>query len=127
MNTLITLKYVDANNCKSLVDFVLSGSITDAQLSTIAKKLDEGECIIADQIGLPTPSRQMAERFDFPTESDHVWTTIEEFQAGVPKAKDLMTELEPSLPDYTVDVFVTSITGIDSWDEVSEMSRVGIS
>ena len=81
-NTLITLKYVDENNYKESINYVLKGEITDEQLNEIAEHLEDGECIIAEEIGLPTPALQFAEKYDFPTEDDHVFTTIQEFQSG---------------------------------------------
>jgi hypothetical protein len=126
MNTLITLKYVDGDNYKQHLDFVLAGEISDSQLQDIANKLDDGECIIADQIGLPTPSASFAGRFDFPTDSDHAWTTIEEFQSGVPSASELYTDNKPTIEGYTVDNFVNNILAIHEWDESSEMSRLGM-
>ena len=127
MNTLITLKYVDADNYKQSIEFVLAGEITDEQITTISAKLEDGECIIAQQLGLPTPSEKMAELHTFPTESDHVFTTIEEFQDGLPKAIDMLTDDVPTIPDYSADTFVMSILSVTEWDIQTEMTRLGMS
>ena len=39
MNTKITLKYVDADNYKQQIDYVLKGEITDKQLNEIVEYL----------------------------------------------------------------------------------------
>ena len=126
MNTKITLKYVDADNYKQQIDYVLKGEITDKQLNEIVEYLEDGECIIAEQIGLPTPALLFAENYDFPTEDDHVFTTIQEFQSGVPEASSLLTEEPPTDPNYTVDVFCNKIIEADGWDVTNEVNRLGM-
>lgn len=125
-NTLITLKYVDASNYKKSIDYVLKGEITDEQLNEIAEHLEDGECIIAEEIGLPTPALQFAENYDFPTEDDHVFTTIQEFQSGIPSAESLHTDLPPTDPNYTVDDFYTRIIESNGWDITREYERLGM-
>ena len=126
MNTKITLKYVDASNYKKHIDYVMAGEITDEQLKEIATHLEDGECIIAEQVGLPTPALQFAENFDFPTEDDHVFTTIQEFQSGIPDAASLYTEEAPTDPDYTVEQFYERILDCNGWDVSYEVERLGM-
>lgn len=125
MNTILRLKYSDASNYKQSLDVILSGVITADQIQTLERKLEMGSDIIAHQVGLPTPSEQFDENFDFPTEDDHVWTSIEQFEEGTTDVNDFDTEKEPTV-DMTVDQFMERVEAVDSWDLMAEIERLDI-
>lgn len=125
MNTILRLTYADASNYKKDLDVVLKGVITQEQISTLESKLEDGSGIIAHQIGLPTPSEQFDEEFDFPTADDHVWTTIEQFEEGNTEVSDFSTEAAPTI-DMTVDEFMAKVAEVESWDLMAEIERLDI-
>lgn len=125
MNTLLQLNYADASNHKKDIELVLEGEITVDQIATIASKLNEGESIIAHQVGLPTPSEKFDEDFDFPTADDHVWTDIEAFSYGNPSPKDMLTDKEPNF-HMTISEFVEKMKAVEEWDIGAEMERLDI-
>lgn len=124
MNTGLQLQYYDESGYSQSIDVILRGEITSSQIKTIGMSLNEGDSIIAEQVGLPTPSEQFASEFEFPTDNDHVWTTINEFRDGEPVAENMLTDGEPNI-DMSVDQFIESLQQVN-WDIGGEMERLGI-
>lgn len=123
-NTELELRYVDASGHKAYETVVLDGAITQEQIDAIRPHLEMGESIIAHQVGLPTPAENFEDRFDFPTEDDHVWTDLEAFVDGEPQAEDLHTD-DPNDGLMSVDAFVEMLSKVE-WDVAAEMERLGI-
>lgn len=122
MNTEIKLMYVDADNYKKTDRVVLAGEISADQIERIQECLDDGEFLIAHQLGLPSPVEQM----EALGEADHVWTTMTAFQHGEePSPEDMLTQDAPTLA-MTVDQFVAAIEAVE-WDTHAEMERLGLS
>lgn len=67
MNTLFEYLYRDASNYKVFSRFILSGTLSEAQVSDIKGKLNDGENFIPSKVGLPE------NRFASWTEDDHDW------------------------------------------------------
>ena len=68
LNTRINYLYRDADNYKMHNSCVVSGEITEAQVTEIMSCLDSGEYFIPRQVGLPE------KRFDkLDLEADHCW------------------------------------------------------
>lgn len=123
-NTELELRYVDASGHKAYETVVLDGAITQAQIDAIRPRLEMGESIIAHQVGLPTPAENFEDRFDFPTDDDHVWTDLEAFVDGTPEAEDMHTD-DPDDGLMSVEEFVNQILTVE-WDVEAEMKRLGI-
>lgn len=124
MNTRLDLEYRDASNYKANICVVLEGEITPDMISQIGDHLDDGDCIIADQVGLPTPSEQLFREFDGPGEDDHVYTAIEQWSDGDPVVADFLTDAPPTL-EMSVWKFTQIITST-VWDVSREMMRLDI-
>lgn len=124
MNTRLDLEYRDASNYKANICVVLEGEITPDMISQIGDHLDDGDCIIADQVGLPTPSEQLFREFDGPSEDDHVYTAIEQWSDGDPVVADFLTDAPPTL-EMSVWKFTQIITST-VWDVSREMMRLDI-
>lgn len=124
VNTEIWLKYADADNYKSFIRVVLAGEITAEHIHQISQKLEFGDSLVAAQLGLPTPSEELEREQAFPNESDHVWTSLEAFESGLPKAEELHTNDSPTTSQYCVEQFVEAISTIREWDIVNEMKRL---
>jgi len=123
MNTKIELMYRDGDNYKAFITVVVSGVITDEQTATMQEGLTDGHFIIAEQVGLPTPSEAFMGLDSFPSESDHVYTTVCEFYENEPDASDLHTTDSPTI-DMDVGELVRRIDEAD-WDVGVEMERLG--
>jgi len=125
MNTELNLEYRDAANWGTSETVILAGEITPELYDRIKRKLSGGDDLIAYQVGLPTPSEKMDEYATFPTEDDHVWTTISEFTDEPDSVQDLLTDAEPT-EEMTLEEFVEKLEQISEWDVGAEMERLGI-
>lgn len=132
-NTKLNLLYVDAANYKTSLTVVLAGAITDEQIAAIKPKLDYGTGIIAEQVGLPTPSFNSRGNDGWPSDDvDHVFTTLldfEDFQVSqdanedLPAASEMLTDDAPSL-GVTIGSLVSNILAVESWDVAAEWQRM---
>tara|TARA_B100002003_G_scaffold238589_1_gene256999 strand:+ start:860 stop:1270 length:411 start_codon:yes stop_codon:yes gene_type:complete len=125
-NTSLKLMYRDEDNNKTFLDIVLAGLITDEQIKSVQSVMDDECQIIAKQVGLPTPSETLSEAYPFPTEADHVWTTVFAFEDTTPRAADLHTLAPVTSPSMTVEEFVNNMLAIECWDETTEVERLGL-
>ncbi|WP_425953111.1 hypothetical protein [Ralstonia pseudosolanacearum] len=124
-NTKLELVYCDADNCQVRETVVLSGVLSQVEIVMLARKLQEGDKIIAHQVGLPTPSLQQRGNGDWPNEKiDHVFTTLEAFEGGaVPHMEDLLT-LEPPTHELSIKDLYQSLLDVKGWDVASEWGRL---
>lgn len=60
--------------------------------------LQDGEFIIAQQVGLPTPAEQFTQDYAFLSSDDHVWTRIARPESDA----DLANCLTPAPPSLTI-------------------------
>lgn len=123
-NTQLELRYVDAAGHKAYETVVLDGAITQEQIAIIKAHLEDGECLIAHQVDLPTPAETFEDRYDFPTDDDHVWTELEAFADGAPSVEDLLTD-DPDDGLMSIEEFVKRVSSVE-WDVAAEMERLGI-
>jgi len=73
------LLYKDGGCNNAPTTVILSGELQASDVNVMAKVLNEDKYLIVHQVGLPIPSETLAEDFDFPTEDDHVWSYLNEF------------------------------------------------
>lgn len=121
-NTRLELTYADADNYKTRLDVVVSGAITAEQIDRIKAALQDGQFAITHQVGLPTPSEQLASEYEFPGEEDHVWTTLDHFKDGTPSPADLLTEEAPTV-SVSIDTLVERFERV-TWNERKEARRL---
>lgn len=125
MNTKLTLIYTDAHGHKSYLDVVLRGQMTPRQSGIIYQSLHDNEFLIADQVGLPTPSEQMSQNGPFPTSDDHVWSSIQgDMNLKQGKVGRFFTD-EAHTIDMTVEQFAQRMKAVN-FDVSAEMARLGI-
>lgn len=124
MNTKLCLLYRDASNYKTSKEVVLAGEITAEQIAVIGAKLDEGEYLIAEQVGLPTPSWEFRDKDGWPSDDlDHVFTTLTAFSEGSPEVESMLTDEEPT-EEMSIDDLVARFAAVDSWNIVAEWQRM---
>lgn len=123
MNTQLALMYRDASNYKISLDVVLAGVLSEPDIAEIKNKLVDGQFVIAHQIGLPTPSVRFASKYSFPTEDDHVYTTLSDFEDETPTPQSLITDDDQIL--MSTSDFMARIRAV-VWDEGAEMQRLGM-
>lgn len=130
MNTQISLMYRDADNYKTYHTEVLAGEITAEQVAAVAEALDDGTFLIAEQVGLPTPSFSEVGRRGWPSNaSDHVFTTLASFEEALEEGKDLpsleslLTEDAPTLA-MDIATLVERIVGVSEWFVKPEWARM---
>lgn len=130
MNTKLNLLYRDASNYKTYHAEVLSGAITVEQLAAISAKLDDGVFLIAEQVGLPTPSFIDVGNAGWPKrQEDHVFTTLADFEEALedgndlPSPGDLLTDEPPTLA-MDVATFAAKVEAVVSWDVKGEWARM---
>lgn len=124
MNTKLELMYRDQDNYKKSMYVVLAGAISKNQIGVISENLEDGMFVICDQLGLPTPSEKLSADYEFPTGSDHVWTTLADFEDGEPSPEMLHSSDEATI-DMTIDDLVSRIKNV-SWNVCTEIARLGI-
>lgn len=132
-NTKLHLLYVDGANYKTSLTVVLAGAITNEQIAAIKPKLDRGIMVIAEQIGLPTPSFNFRGKDGWPSdELDHVFTTLQDFKdfsevqdgdENLPAAAEMLTDEEPTI-GLTLGALVSNILAVDEWDVATEWYRM---
>ncbi|KVP39855.1 hypothetical protein [Burkholderia ubonensis] len=129
LNTQINLMYRDADNHKEFMTEVVAGAITQEQVAQIAARLQGRIFVIAEQIGLPTPSFLYCGKYRWPTtRADHVFTTWLDFEDAqedgleLPAAEGMRTEKEPTL-DLDIDTLVARILSV-TWDVKTEWTRM---
>lgn len=121
-NTALDLMYRDGDNYKRFERVVLAGLMTQAQYDAIKAKLEDGEYLIAHQVGLPTPAEQNYGYDNWPNDDfDHVFTTLTDFSEGVSVEK-MYTRDEPTL-DMTVDEFIAKVAAVKEWGVAAEWGR----
>jgi len=123
MNTELQLMYRDASNYKRTQNVILTGGITNAQITALASHLDEGCQLISHEVGLPTPAELMFAEHA-PSEDDHVYTTMSNFLNGLPSIGSLLTDAEPT-EDMTITMLISALK-VAPWDESAEMARLNI-
>lgn len=128
--TKLSLLYRDANNYKEYHPEVLAGEISEEQLRLIAAKLDDGVFLIAEQVGLPTPSFIDVGNSGWPRKNeDHVFTTLVVFEEAqedgndLPEPSDLLTDEPPTLA-MDVAAFVAKVQAVSAWDVKAEWARM---
>lgn len=130
MNTKLNLLYRDANNYKTYHVEVLPGAITEDQLRVVSAKLDEGIFLIAEQVGLPTPSFLAVGTAGWPSKrDDHVFTTLADFEEALENGDDLpdiasMLTDEPATLAMDVATFVARLVAVTAWDAKTEWARM---
>ena len=121
MNTLLELRYRDAHGFSEYEDVVVKGEITAENIKLIWEGLWDGEMIIADQVGLPTPSRFKA---NLESSVDHVFTILIPFEDKLPEPKSLHTDQAPTI-DIHIDDLAKAINS-NPWDIIKEVERLGL-
>lgn len=129
-NTKLTLLYRDAGNYKEYQTEVLAGEVTTEQLAAMAAKLDDGTYLVAEQVGLPTPSFANLGSPGWPrAKTDHVFTTLADFEEALdegedlPDPADLLTDEAPTL-DLDVATLVARLQAITTWAVRPEWERM---
>lgn len=121
-NTKISLMYRDADNYKAHKEVIVSGAITAEQIQQIRSGLEDGQFIIADQVGLPTPSFDFMKYDSWPNDdSDHVWTTLPDFEGDVSPAELHTTDEETE--EITIEQLAEAIANA-KWDVPTEWARM---
>lgn len=123
MNTKINLMYRDGDNYKAYKEVVLAGAITAPQIASIKSKLDDGEYLIANQVGLPTPREELIGKYGFDEHTDHVYTTMSDFFDGVPTVESMLTDDAPT-EDFSIDELAARFKAVGTWDVSSEWDRM---
>lgn len=124
MNTRFDLEYRDASNYKASASVVVDGEITQEMINQIGQNLEDGTDIIADQVGLPTPAEQLHSEFGGPSEDDHVYTTLEQWEDEEPVVADFLTD-EPATFHMSIEELCQMISSAE-WDVGKEMLRQDI-
>lgn len=123
LNTKFSVDYADADNYKQHINVVLAGTASVELYEKAIKNLDDGEFIIADQVGLPTPG-EMSELW-YDEETSHCYSTIDILEYF---SKDGITEAEttekPTIASMTMSELLERISTAD-WDLEAELERVG--
>ncbi|WP_060059903.1 hypothetical protein [Burkholderia ubonensis] len=128
LNTQINLMYRDGDNHKEVLSEVVSGAISQEQVAQISEHLEDGIFLIAEQVGLPTPSFLYCGKYRWPTKSDHVFTTWLDFEEAQddglssPAAEAMLTDKAPTL-DLNIDTLVARILSA-KWDAKPEWTRM---
>lgn len=122
-NTKLELVYCDASSCQVRECVVVGGAISERQIALIAEKLQGGQ-FIAHQVGLPTPSLQQRGNGGWPSEIDHVFTSLEAFENGTPSLGAAMLTVDEPTHDISIDELVERFTAVSSWDERGEWDRL---
>ncbi|MCA3188566.1 MAG: hypothetical protein INH12_00575 [Cupriavidus sp.] len=122
-NTKLELVYCDAASCQVSECVVVAGAISNDQLALIAGKLQQGGLLIAQQVGLPTPSLQLQGTSGWPSEIDHVFTCLEAFESGAPQLSAILTLDEPT-HDITIHELVARFSAVSAWDVDAEWNRL---
>jgi len=126
-NTLLTLTYRDAGNFKRQLEEVVRGAISASQVERLSRKFESGYMLIAEQLGLPTPSfEEMPGEEDWPSEElDHVYTSWAQFEDadGAPALSTLLTDRPPTLA-MTIDELVARTEAVRRWNVSDEWDRM---
>ena len=65
--------YRDASNYKAWGKLLLSGTISENDVTTLQRYLDSSEFFIAEQIGIPTLYKELWDLSSGPTKDDHAF------------------------------------------------------
>lgn len=124
LNTRLRLKYEDSSGQSVFLTEVLSGEITIKQAALIKDSIFEPADLIAEQVGLPTPAVKMLQSLrDWPNPSvDHVYTTLLDFESGIPDVS-LMLTTEPPTLDLSVYDLVVKLRAADFSNTAVEWDR----
>ena len=126
MNTKIHLMYRDADNYKAMCSVVLPGAITQEQHQKVSQHLSDGIFVIAEEVGLPDPAEKFAQRYDYPTESDHVWTTMCDWEPGsTASSMHTAEEVSEGYTNLPIETLVQRIMAAPK-DECAAMARLGM-
>ncbi|KRW83702.1 hypothetical protein [Marinobacter sp. P4B1] len=120
-NTKITIQYADAANWKQHATVILGGVPTAKDIRAAIANLEDGEFLVAHQVGLPTPQ----EGSD--GEDDHVFCTLDIFEGAHPEddIECFLTDEPPTMNMSVADLLDKIAT--QDWDVASEMARLGLS
>lgn len=121
MNTLLELKYRDAHGFSEYEDVIVKGEITTEHIKLIEEGLWDGEMIIAEQVGLPSPSR-FKEILEI--DVDHVFTILLPFEDKTPEPTSLHTDQAANI-DLHIDDLAKAIS-VYPWDITKEVERLGL-
>jgi len=125
-NTKLNMMYRDGANYKNSMAVVLSGAISSEQFHELKDRLVDGYMLIAEQVGLPTPSFAFLGYDNWPSDDmDHSWTTMVDFdEGGVAEDRymSLRTNDDPTV-DMSISTLVERLRGTE-WDDVSEWERM---
>lgn len=128
-NTKLVLLYRDGVDEERALVVILEGAIDEGQLALLKAKLEEGEYLIADQVGLPTPAEQMRGQDEWPNgQIDNVFTRITNV-LDEQAAEALWTNEPPSIALH-IDELVARMNVVKEWDieaEWERQRRVGLS
>lgn len=121
MNTELRIKYRDAEGGKQHSSVIVAGEITSEHIERLSKSLVEDGKFIAREVGLPTPSEQLAGNGEYPSEeTDHVYSFIAGFESNYlltdPKAYHVDL---PVTDSRTIEEIVTAIEASKK-DEMTE-------
>jgi hypothetical protein len=126
-NTRIDLTY-SSESLKVGAVAILPGAITQETLDQITELLIDGDQVIAEQIGLPTPLEQFLNDPEnggaMPDDGDHVLTNLDAWANGKPTVEDLLTD-EPANSELSPRGLATALT-FTEWDYQAEHDRLEI-
>lgn len=127
VNTRLELAYTSAS-MKAYETVIVPGAVTQQQINKITSGLFDGEQIIAEQVGLPTPlSIELEAQKADPEPEDHVFTNLADWADSEPLAEALHTHEEPT---HTVDIEALANhigqIGQNGWNIADETERLGI-
>lgn len=119
-NIEVTVQYADASNWKQQATIILSGTPEAEDIRAAVENLEDGEFLIAHQVGLPTPQ----EGSD--SDDDHVFCTLDIFEGANPEndIKCFLTDSKPTI-DMTIGELLRKIAS-QKWDVPAEMARLGL-
>ena len=104
--------YRDAGNFKAWGELLLEGVLTDAEISRLTARFDEGELFVAEQIGVPALYEELwlQCQCDPSDELDHVWHEFSETRVATGE------DLARLKPWGAATVLLASVEKVDAWD-----------
>ncbi len=108
--------YRDGANNKLGGDVVLTGTLTDDQMTDIRHACDEGKWFIPGDVGLPELQAVWVKKGYPLTDDDHVWHELEHMAS---------TDDSPTLA-MTADEFYDQFVSAADWDVGGAITRIGL-
>ena len=104
--------YRDAGNFKAWGELLLEGVLTDAEISRLTARFDEGELFVAEQIGVPALYEELWRQCqcDPSDELDHVWHEFSEIRVATSE------DLARLKPWGAATALLASVEKVDAWD-----------